>query len=76
LYNNLLSSQPLAFNFFGFLKAYPDLALAFMKSLMPGITDFKDIIFEYTPDKTVDHSAFDFGFVFESGSKTGFIGFE
>jgi len=76
LYNNLLSSQPLAFNFFGFLKAYPDLALAFIKSLKHEITGIKDIRFEYAPDKTVDHSAFDFGFIVESGSKTGFIGFE
>lgn len=76
LYNNLLSSQPLAFNFFGFFKANPDIALAFLKTLRPDITTVEDIVFEYAPESSSDHSAFDIGFIVSSETQRGFIGFE
>jgi len=76
LYNNLLSSQPLAFNFFGYFKNNPELALEFIKTLRPDITKVEDVVFEYAPSSTKDKSAFDFGFVVRSGDKKGFVGFE
>ncbi len=76
LFNNLLSSQPLAFNFFGWFKSYPEIALAFLKSLRPEITEVRDVVFEFAPTSTKDKSAFDFGFVVKSNSQIGFIGFE
>jgi len=76
LYDNLLSSQPLAFNFFGFLKSNPELALAFIKTIRPEITEIEKIVFEFAPDSTPDHSAFDFGFIVKSNVGRGFLGFE
>lgn len=76
LYNNLLSSQPLAFNFFGFFYANKDIALAFIKSFKPEITIVEDIVFEFAPKTSLDHSAFDFGFIVRSNAGKGFIGFE
>lgn len=75
LFNNLLSSQPLAFNFIGFLKINPVLALAFCKAIHPDVTEVEKVIFEYAP-KSCDHSAFDFGFKVNSKNGKGFIGFE
>jgi hypothetical protein len=76
LYNNLLSSQPLAFNFFGFFRANPDVALAFLQTLRPDIIGVDDVVFEYAPESSKDRSAFDFGFVVRTENKKGFIGFE
>lgn len=76
LYNNLLSSQPLAFNFIGFLKLYQELALAFVKTIRPEVTSVEDIVFEYAPDSAKDNSAFDFGFIVRSEIGKGFLGFE
>lgn len=76
LYNNLLSSQPLAFNFFGFFRANPDVALAFLQTLKPDIIGVDDIVFEYAPESSGDSSAFDFGFIVKTISQKGFIGFE
>jgi len=76
LYNNLLSSQPLAFNFFGFFRANPDVALAFLQTLKPDIIAVDDIVFEYAPESSGDSSAFDFGFIVKTISLRGFIGFE
>lgn len=76
LYNNLLSSQPLAFNFFGFFRANPDVALAFLQTLRPDIIGFDDVLFEYAPQSSRDSSAFDFGFVVRTKKQKGFIGFE
>lgn len=75
LYNNLLSSQPLAFNFIGFLKLHPKLALEFCKKIHPDVIDVKDVLFEYAP-KSCDHSAFDFAFIVKTLDGKGFIGFE
>ncbi len=76
LYNNLLSSQPLAFNFFGFLKSNHDVALAFLQTIRPDISKILDVVFEFAPAATKDRSAFDFGFIVNSGKKKGFMGFE
>lgn len=76
LYNNLLSSQPLAFNFFGWFKSHKDVALAFIKSIRPDVTDIEDVVFEYSPASTRDKSAFDIGLKVKSDSRRGFIGFE
>ena len=76
LFNNLLSSQPLAFNFFGFFKSNHDIALPFLQTIRPDITKILDIVFEFAPESTKDRSAFDFGFIVCSGKKKGFIGFE
>jgi len=76
LYNNLLSSQPLAFNFFGFFRANPNIALAFLKTLRPDIISVEDYLFEYAPESSGDSSAFDFGFVVKTEANKGFIGFE
>jgi len=61
LFNNLLSSQPLCFNFFGELKFDKAFALQILKSYLPDITEVKEVIFEYAPSEnyTNDNSAFD-----------------
>jgi len=76
MYNNLLSSQPLAFNFFGYFNAHKEIALPFLQTLRPDITSVEDVVFEYAPKSTKDHSAFDFGFIVTSAAGKGFIGFE
>lgn len=76
LYNNLLSSQPLAFNFFSFFNSNKVLALEFLKTVRPDITYFDKVVFEYAPESNKDSSAFDIGFIVKSGNKNGFIGFE
>jgi hypothetical protein len=76
LYNNLLSSQPLAFNFFGFFRANSDIAMAFLQTLRPDIISVDDIVFEFAPDESGDSSAFDFGFVVKTATQKGFLGFE
>lgn len=76
LYNNLLSSQPLAFNFIGFLKLYPELALPFVKTIRTEVIAVEDIVFEYAPASAKDNSAFDFGFIVRSDIGLGFLGFE
>lgn len=74
LYNNLLSSQPLAFNFFGFFNANRIIAIEFLRTIRPDVIDF-EVVFEYAP-KTGDKSAFDFGFWVKTETENGFIGFE
>ncbi len=76
LYNNLLSSQPLAFNFFGFFRANKDVALAFLQTIRPDIVGVDEIVFEYAPESSKDGSAFDFGFVVSTATEKGFVGFE
>jgi len=76
LYNNLLSSQPLAFNFFGFFNAFPDVAKGFLQTFRADIISVDDIVFEYAPETSGDSSAFDFGFIVRTETEKGFIGFE
>lgn len=76
LYNNLLSSQPVAFNFFGYLARNLDLATRFMQIMIPEITQVNEVAFEYAPEQSQDSSAFDIGMFVSRGDEKGFIGFE
>jgi len=78
LYNNLLSSQPLAFNFFGDLKKDTTLALHILERFYPEITAVNKVVFEFAPveNYTGDNSAFDVAFEVMSGTRTGLLGLE
>jgi hypothetical protein len=52
LFNNLLSSQPLCFNFFGELKMDLSYALQALQRFYPEITSVNRVIFEYAPKTT------------------------
>jgi len=78
LFNNLLSSQPLCFNFFGELKIDTIFALQVLHCFYPDLTKVNRVIFEFAPKEnyTHDNSAFDVAFVVERKNETGLIGFE
>jgi len=76
LYNNLLSSQPLVFNFFGNLQQDLALASQLMRRLVPGIDEVLDVRFEFAPGPWIDNSAFDVALVVESQGRTGLLGLE
>jgi hypothetical protein len=78
LFNNLLSSQPLCFNFFGELYADQDFGLLVLKTYYPDLTKLVSVNFEFAPtiNYTNDRSAFDIAFEVEAGDKKGLIGFE
>lgn len=80
LRTNLLSSQPLCINFFGFLAQYKELGLAVAQYLYPEITEFHGVHFEYAPTPknlyTNDNSAFDVALLVSTGDKKGIIGIE
>lgn len=78
LFNNLLSSQPLCFNFFGELHADNDFGLSVLKCFYPRLTKLRRVIFEYAPAEnyTNDNSAFDVAFEVEENEKIGIIGWE
>ncbi len=79
LRTNLLSSQPLCFNFFSLLVD-PVLGLAVARRLFADITGFHGLHFEYAPmprgDFTDDNSAFDVAFEVSMGTRRGLIGVE
>jgi hypothetical protein len=78
LYNNLLSSQPLCFNFFGELLADREFGLRVLQNWWPELTELKKVKFEYAPEETYTHdnSAFDIAFEVAKGKQTGLIGLE
>jgi hypothetical protein len=78
LFNNLLSSQPLCFNFFGELKSDPVLALKILRRFYPELTEVVRIKFEFATDEkyTTDNSAFDVAFEVMAGEKKGLLGIE
>lgn len=77
LYNNLLSSQPLCFNFFAPLYVDKKLALNFLRNYYPEITSVIEVNFEHANNENkFDNSAFDVAFSVNDGSKKGIIGFE
>ena len=87
IWNNLLSSQPLAFNLFGELSLNAELATKVFKELYPerNIKNIIKIKFEYSPDRgdtkyTGDKSAFDVFIKYENNenneNKKGFFGIE
>lgn len=78
LFNNLLSSQPLCFNFFGELKSNMGLALEVLQQFWPDLTGVRNITFEYAPAVrfTDDNSAFDVAFEVSAGDLKGMVGME
>lgn len=78
LYNNLLSSQPLCFNFFGEFMMNTDFGLKVLKTWWPELTGLQRVMFEYAPSEnyTQDHSAFDIAFEVMAGKRKGLIGLE
>ncbi|WP_228892408.1 PGN_0703 family putative restriction endonuclease [Pseudoduganella aquatica] len=78
LYNNLLSSQPLAFNFFGDLKKDLDLATRVLQKLFPSVDAVEAVRFEFAPKEryTGDNSAFDVAFEISAGGRRGLLGLE
>lgn len=80
LKGNLLSSQPLCFNFFGPLYRDNELALKIIKEIYPEITSVGKVLFEYAPTPksrfTNDNSAFDVAIEVSSKNKKGLIGIE
>lgn len=78
LFNNLLSSQPLCFNFFGELSSDLEFGLSVLKSFYPNLSKLRRVIFEFAPleNYTQDNSAFDIAFEVEENDKIGLIGWE
>lgn len=78
LFNNLLSSQPLCFNFFGELKSNKVLALEVLRQFWPDLTGVSNVMFEYAPEVcfTDDNSAFDVAFEVSVGDCKGIVGME
>lgn len=78
LFNNLLSSQPLCFNFFAELKNDKAFALKVLNGLGFQLSEVRDIIFEYAPTEkyTTDNSAFDVAIEVAKDNKSGLIGLE
>lgn len=84
IWNNLLSSQPMAFNLFGELKLNKRAATEVFKNLFPKrkIKEVTQIEFEYSPERksekyTNDSSAFDVFLAYENiDNKSGFFGIE
>lgn len=79
LFNNLLSSQPLCFNFFGRLKYNLPLATKVFQQFYSDIIEITNIHFEYAPKVAFngDNSAHDVALEFIShDNKNGLIGLE
>jgi len=84
IWNNLLSSQPLAFNLFGELKLNLELSTIVFQTLFPfrDIKKITSIEFEYSPGRknpkyTNDSSAFDVFLTYENNAnQNGLFGIE
>ena len=78
LFNNLLSSQPLAFNFFGELKQDTVLARKVFSAFIPQLSKVTNVFFEFAPKEkfTGDNSAFDVAIEFEKDGLKGILGLE
>lgn len=76
LYNNLLSSQPLVFNFFGRLKQDLVLATQLVRALVPDVEEVTDVLFEFAPAGWIDNSAFDVALVVRARGQKGLLGLE
>lgn len=75
--NNLLSSQPLCFNFFGELKLDPIFAVVALKPWIPSLRVVTSVRFEYGIQKDAfDKSAFDVAILFETDQGRGLLGLE
>jgi hypothetical protein len=78
LLTNLLSSQPLCFNFFGELAYNLEFATQILQRILPEVAKVRRIYFEYAPpvNYTCDNSAFDVAMEIESGNSVGLFGLE
>lgn len=80
LRSNLLSSQPLCFNFFGILNQDKKLAKTILSKFYPDISEVLNVFFEYAPtpkeEFTNDNSAFDVAIEVISNGQRGLIGIE
>lgn len=83
LWSNLLSSQPLCFNFFGSLKLDADMGNQFFQRLFPDfVQNVTGVYFEHSPGRrnpafTDDHTAFDvFVTCTTNSGEKGFLAFE
>lgn len=76
LYNNLLSSQPLVFNFFGRLQQDLTLASALVHALIPEVDKVTGVHFEFAPEGWIDNSAFDVALTVEAQGRRGLLGLE
>lgn len=84
IWNNLLSSQPLAFNLFGELSIHKDACAKILKTLYPerNIATVTEVKFEHSPGRknpkyTNDSSAFDVFIEYTSNiDERGFLGIE
>lgn len=80
LRKNLLSSQPLCFNFFGLFSHDKQFALKVLSKFYPEISEVKNILFEYAPTPnelfTNDNSAFDVAIEVVANGEVGLIGIE
>lgn len=76
---NLLSSQPLCFNFFGELIEDLDFGTKVLQSWFSDVSRLTNVLFEYAPKEkeSDDNSAFDFAFEVENNKmQKGIIGLE
>lgn len=78
LWRNLLSSQPLCFNLFGYLAADPSALLPWVQSWAPDATAVMDIELEWAPTEgALARSAFDALVTYAVGhGQRGFLGIE
>lgn len=78
LFRNLLSSQPLCFNFFAEFECDKEFARSIFKNFIPNLTTVKKVMFEYAPSEnyTKDRSAFDVAFEIETNQGIGLFGLE
>jgi hypothetical protein len=78
LRRNLLSSQPLCFNLFGHLGAYPDALLPWVRSVAPDASAVQGIELEFAPmESTIGGSAFDAFIEYRrTDGAAGFLGVE
>jgi hypothetical protein len=79
VFNNLLSSQPLCFNFFAELACDTIFAAEVLKHWIPDLASVGDVQFEYGPPEryTNDNSAFDVAFFYTKlDGKKGILGLE
>jgi hypothetical protein len=78
LFNNILSSQPLAFNFFGELKQDLNFAKLAISCFIPNLTSVTNVLFEFAPRENYifDNSAFDIAIEIEANGIKGLFGLE
>ena len=81
LLHNMLSSQPMCFNLFGYLELNLDLATRTFAALDPDVERVTDVRMEYAPEPAADYlndrTAFDAFVAYErKGGGKGFFGIE